>query len=74
MMTQHPAAPAPPTEVRLEHEHDLSKLQALADLSQLTTLSLDSCRVADFSPLTRVPHLTTLTFYNYLLSEPPSSG
>src|SRR5262245_3329217 len=43
MTTQPSPEPAQPTELRLEHEHDLSPLQARVDLSQLTTLTLDVC-------------------------------
>src|SRR5262245_59983083 len=60
MITQHPAAPAPPTELLFRDERDLSALHTLADLSHLTTLWLWSPHLSDLGPLAGLTHLTAL--------------
>ena len=60
MITQHPAAPAPPTELLVRDERNLNALHTLADASHLTTLWLWSSHLRDLGPLAGLTHLTRL--------------
>jgi hypothetical protein len=61
MTTQPPKAPTQPTELRLEHEQDLSALRDLANPSQLTTLRLWRCPLSELRPQAELSQLTTLS-------------
>lgn len=64
MNTQHQAAPAQQTSLKLYSKHDLSALRALADPSRLATLTLYDGDFSDLSPLAGLTHLTTLEIIN----------
>ena len=55
MITQHPEASTQPTELRLEHEQDLSTLCTLADLQALTTLVLERSHLSDLASQSWIP-------------------
>jgi internalin A len=76
MITQPAHEPAPPKKLLLAGQQDLSALQALADPSQLTTLTLDNCPLSDLSPLAQLPQLTRLTlrYCNQVSDLAPLAG
>jgi internalin A len=64
MTTQHPGAPAQPSELKLYSKHDLSALRTLTDPSRLATLTLYDSDFSDLGPLAGLTHLTTLEVIN----------